>query len=155
MLILFLAIFTISIFYYLPLELREEEELDARSFGFLFYYFSFYFYDYFITWILFTSSNVKSFLTNYPTGSFRHSLLNINRKNYISLSRILLSPRALTPNSFKSSFSSTRRLSPSIVLFLKSSMQSPNPIWLSQMLTSSIVQKQTALTHNYYSSSAG
>ena len=134
MLILFFFNLTISIFSSLPFELNEEEELDAISFGFLFC--SKYFYDSFICWIFFTTSNVKSFFTNYPIGSFKHWLLNINRKNYISRYRILLSPKALTPNYFRSSLSRTNKLSPSMLLFLKSSIQSPKPIWLSQILTS-------------------
>jgi hypothetical protein len=148
MLILFLAIFTIYIFSYFPFELSEEDELEAISLGLLFY--SFYFYDYFINWIFFTNSNVKSFFTNYPIGSFKHWFLKINRKNSIYLYKILLSPKALTPSSLRSSLSSTNKLSPSMLLLLKSSMQSPKPIWLSQIPTSSIFQKQTIYCVMYY-----
>lgn len=69
MLILFLAIFTIYIFSSLPLELSEEDELELNSDGFLTYSFSFYVS--FIKCILLTSSNVNSFFTNSPIGSFK------------------------------------------------------------------------------------
>ncbi len=82
----------------------------------------------------------------------RHWLLKINFRNSISLYIILLSPKAEIPNSFRSSLVKNSKLSPSIIFSLKSSIQSPKPIWLSHSLTSLTVHSFTILvTKKYFS----
>ena len=92
--------------------LLEEEELDSMSTSFSCFSF--------ICWISFTNSIVRCFFANSAIGSFTHWLLKIILKNSISRYKILRSPNAFTPSSFRSSLSRTRRLSPSMQLSLKS-----------------------------------
>lgn len=151
-------------YFYFYFSLSEDDEEDELSPSF--YFSGVDFEDYFsypylsplslfscfswACWIFSITSNVSFLFRSLLIVSPRHWLLKISFKNSISLSIILLSPKAVIPNSLRSSFLKNKRLSPSILFSLKSSIQSPNPIWLSQSQTYFMVHSFTKLFKNRY-----